>query len=119
MKRYLMLSALGLAFVYSGVAYSADTKSVGEARFFGKIISVDQAQKNVTVHNNRRKQDAQFSWDDKTGIVDNKTPISSSHLKVGQFLMVSYVMDGDVNKATKITVRPAPFHKREPKESIQ
>jgi hypothetical protein len=86
-------------------------KTAGSAtRFYGKIVSVDQAQRSLTVHNAKQKADATFRWDDKTGMTSNKKPIPASELKVGQSLIVSYVAQDDVNHAMKITVR-TPFRK--------
>ena len=68
---------------------------------------------SLTVHNNRQEIDSKFQWDAQTGMSFNKKPISAGDLKVGQFLMVSYVSENNVNKAQRISVR-TPFKKSQP-----
>lgn len=113
MKRSV-LALLSIACLISGVASAAD-KMVGAGssaeKFYGKITSIDHAQKNLTAHNARRQVDADFKWDDQTGLTFNKKPIAPTELKVGQSLMISYISENDLNKATRIMVR-TPFKKK-------
>ncbi len=100
MKKYL--AALFAVAILAGGA-SAEKLPDSKTRFYGKIVSVDQAQHNLIVHNAKQKSDATFRWDGKTDM--------PTDLKVGQSLIVSYVTQDDVNRATKITVR-TPFRKK-------
>ena len=86
----------------------AEKSSEPRNRFYGKIVSVDQNQRNLIVHNAKQKVDATFRWDEKTGMTQNKKAIPPTELKVGQSLVVSYVTQNDINRAMKITVR-TPF----------
>ena len=104
---------IGLVSLTFSPAMAADKLATAAERFYGKIVSIDQSAKNLTVHNNRQQLDTTFKWDEQTGVSFNKKPISASELKVGQFLMVSYVMENDVNKAKRISVR-TPFQKSQP-----
>lgn len=105
MKR-IIAPLFGVVMLLSGVA-SAEGKPASQ-RFYGKVVSVDAARRNVAVHNTRQKLDASFQWDEKTRVIQNKKPVSASDLKVGQSLVVSYIADANVNRATRITVR-TPF----------
>lgn len=88
----------------------ASNLGLAAEKYYGKITSIDHSQKNVTVHNTKQKSDANFKWDEKTGMTSNKKAIAPTELKVGQSLIVSYVTENDLNKAKKITVR-TPFKK--------
>src|SRR5688572_18233642 len=98
----VILSLATLSFAWPALA--ATTPSSAE-RFYGKIVSVDVANKNLTVHNKRQDLDATFHWDTETAMVFNKKDISASELKVGQFLVISYAMDNNKYKAKRISVR--------------
>lgn len=107
-KRIISLISLSLFAV--SFARGADKVENPNQRFYGKITAINAAQKNFTVHNGKRDADETFQWDDKTGVTANKKSIAPAELKVGQFLMVSYVTENDRNKAEKISVR-TPFKK--------
>lgn len=96
--------------VLAGGAF-AEKSAEPRTRFYGKIISVDASAHALTVHNAKEKSDATFRWDEKTGMTFNDKTIAPSDLKIGQSLIVSYVTQDDINRATKITVR-TPFKKK-------
>lgn len=98
-----VLVFLSIACLVSGIVSAAE-------RFYGKITSIDQSQKQITVHNTRQQVDQNFQWDDQTGVMFNKKSITPTELKIGQSLMVSYVTENDLNKARRIMVR-TPFKK--------
>jgi hypothetical protein len=104
MKKYFapLLCAAVLA------AGAAVAGQAGGQRFYGKITAVDREHHQLTVHNAKQKTDASFQWDDKTSVTQNKQATSASDLKVGQSLIVSYLTQDDVNRATRIAVR-TPF----------
>ena len=104
----LMISLFAVA-VLTGGAF-AEKSVESQSRFYGKIVSVDPSQHNLTVHNYKKKSDVTFRWDDKTGMTFNNRAIAATDLKVGQSLMISFVTRDDVNQATKISVR-TPFKK--------
>lgn len=106
--RKLIVSLCAVALFASGAI--AEKTAEPRSRFYGKVVSVDQSQRSLTVHNTKQKVDATFRWDEKTGMTSNKKAIPPSDLKVGQSLIVSYVTRNDENRATKITVR-TPFKK--------
>lgn len=94
-------------------AMSAPTAPSASERFYGKIVSLDVANNNLTVHNKRQDLDATFHWDGETAMVFNKKDIKASELKVGQFLVISYAMENNKYKAKRISVR-TPFKKATP-----
>ena len=104
-----LLVSLFAVTVLAGGAF-AEKSAEPQSRFYGKIVSVDSSQRNLTVHNFKQKSDLTFRWDDKTGMTFNNRAIAATDLKVGQSLMISYVTRDDVNQATKISVR-TPFKK--------
>jgi len=110
MKKYL--AAFFAIAVLAGGAF-AEKSAEPKTRFYGKIVSVDQARHSVIVHNAKQKADATFRWDEKTGMMFDDKAIAPADLKVGQSLIVSYVTQDDINRATKITVR-TPFKKKTP-----
>jgi hypothetical protein len=79
-------------------------------KFYGKISAVNQAQKNVTVHNAKQNVDSQFQWDNDTSVKMNKKAIAPTELTVGQSVYVAFVTENDKKKATYIGVR-TPFKK--------
>ncbi len=89
----------------TGTAFAERTSG---QRFYGKIVSIDSGHHNFVVHNAKQKVDAGFQWNESTAITQNKKQANAGDLKVGQSLIVSYVADADVNRATKISVR-TPF----------
>jgi hypothetical protein len=99
----LMPLFLACAFALSANLHAAE-------RFYGKITSINHNQKEFTVHNNKKNADATFQWDEATQVSMNKKSMATSELKVGQFLMVSFVSDNNLNKAQKVSVR-TPFKK--------
>lgn len=105
MKKYLA-PLFCAALLAAGAAVAGG--QAGGQRFYGKITSVDREHHQLTVHNAKQKTDASFQWDDKTSVTQNKQPTSVSDLKVGQSLIVSYLTEDDVNRATRISVR-TPF----------
>jgi hypothetical protein len=105
----LLVSLFAIALLAGNVA--AEKSAEPRNRFYGKVVSVDAAKHALTVHNAKQKVEATFKWDDSTGVMSNKKSIAPSDLKVGQSLIVSYVTQEDVNRATKITVR-SPFKKK-------
>ncbi len=108
MKKLLpaVLSLLVLSLPVLHAAESAASKE----KFYGKITAINQAQKNITVHNAKQDMDEQFQWDNQTGVKANKKPITPMELTVGQSIYVAYVMENDKKKATYIGVR-TPFKK--------
>lgn len=104
----LLISLFAVTILAGGAV--AEKSSEPQSRFYGKIVSVDAAQHNMTVHNYKKKADVKFRWDDATPVTFNNRSIAASELKVGQSLMISYVTKDDTNQATKIAVR-TPFKK--------
>lgn len=104
------LAVLGALLCLSFGAARAADEAAAKEKFYGKITAIDLTQRHLTVHNARQKTDAQFKWDEKTGMKSQKKMIPPTELKVGQSLYVSYVMENDVKKATYISVR-TPFKK--------
>ena len=85
-------------------------------KFFGKITLVNPAAKSLAVHNKKRDSEMQFSWDAQTEFASgNKETIQPSSLAVGQYVAVSYINEGAINKATKVALRPLPFRKKSAK----
>lgn len=91
------------------IVHAAESAAVKE-KFYGKITAINAAQKKLTAHNAKSDTDAEFTWDAQTGVVSNKKPIDASALQVGQSLYVAYVAEGNMKKATYISVR-TPFKK--------
>lgn len=105
----LLLAALSLIVLALPALHAAESASSKE-KFYGKITAINQAQKNLTVHNNKQDTDSQFHWDDQTSVKSNKNVISPMELTVGQSVYVAFVTANDKKKATYIGVR-TPFKK--------
>ena len=108
MKKFIPVT-ISLLLLVAPALISADTTSSAE-KFYGKITSVNQTQKNLTVHNSKQNADAQFLWDSGTTVKSNKKAISPMELSAGQSVYVAFVMENDKKKATYIGVR-TPFKK--------
>lgn len=91
----------------------------GTEKFYGKITKVDMDRKMVSVYNKKRDTESSFLWDHSTSFINQKKPIQPGELRIGQSLIVSYVMNNDINKATRITVRPTPFKKKTASDTVQ
>lgn len=92
----------------------ADVKSKNQGeKFYGIISSVDTSAKSFIVHNKKKNSDLEFKWSESTEFTKNKQPVTSSELKSGEFLMVSYSSEGNINKAIKIALRSMPFKKKQ------
>ena len=115
MKRVTCL-AMGWLMLSAAALTAATTPAAPVQKFYGKIISVEQTQRSVTVKNKKRQLEQTFTWDQDTAFLFNKNPIPASDLKTGQFLVISYVADQGINRATRIQVR-TPFKKNASQKS--
>lgn len=111
MKKYVLI-ALTAAFLPLGFGHAAESKASSQ-KFYGKITALNAPGKSLTVLNKSRKQEATFAWDEQTLISKDKNSVQPSILEVGQYLSVAYNEEGDSKKATKITIRNAPFKKKQ------
>ena len=104
-----ILAPLFCAALLAAGGLAASTSPV-RPRFYGKIVSIDQAKRSLVAHNARQGNDETFQWDGDTGVTFQKTPMKASELKVGQSLAIWYEKNDDGNRATRIMVR-TPFKK--------
>ena len=105
----LILIITGATILLSSSLYAADPAQY--TTFWGKITSVDLAQKKFVVYNRKKKKDLNFVWNEKTKMSDRKLPIKAEQLESGQFLKVTYLQKENQNWAQEVAVRPEPFRK--------
>ncbi len=113
----ICVSILALVFLSVPLIQGAEKKSESLDKFYGKITNINPETKSLTVHNQKRKQDADFRWDESTKILMKKNSVQANQLSVGQSLIVGYVVDADVNRAKRITVRP-PLSRNKKKKDL-
>src|SRR5687767_7843199 len=114
----LFVPLMGLALVAAGTVHAVE-KKVSYSKFYGKIVGVNVEGQSLTVHNKKNKLDAAFKWDEETEITLQKKPVRPAELKVGQSLIVAYVMENNGYKAKRITVRPATSRKKQPEKLFE
>ena len=110
MKKLILIS-VGLLLVAPWHLKAAEPAKY--EKFYGRITTVEPASQTLVATNKKRQLDESFKWDTKTKMTYKQKPVLPAELKIGQYVMISFAVEQNENKARKIVLRdPPPFLKK-------
>ncbi|MCB4757418.1 MAG: hypothetical protein LHV69_10390 [Elusimicrobia bacterium] len=105
MKKLCLLS-LGFVLVAPGFIQAAEPAQ--REKFYGRVSAVEPAAQTLVATNKKHQLEESFTWDERTKMTYKQKPILPSELKVGQYVVISYILEQNQNKAKKIVLRDPP-----------
>jgi len=110
----LVLLLWGCLILIPAVLTAANSTATKWEKFYGRIVTIDPASQKIVASNKKQQIEDSFQWDDKTKVSYKQNPIQAAELKPGQYVVISFAVESNENKAKKIVLRDPPnFQKKQ------